>query len=102
MGTPPVPPWATIFYSLHQYILLDRFGYHLLIYHRFIDNVLGIWLCHPDPTTDERLWNKFKTLVDGFYDLTWEFTPHGYQCNFMDLTIRIEGGRIHTTLYEKK
>jgi hypothetical protein len=102
MGTPPAPPWATIFYSLHEDVILDRFKDNLLIYRRFIDDVLGIWLCHPDPAIDERLWTEFQTLVDEFHGLTWEFTPRGYSCDFMDLTIRIEEGRIHTTLYEKK
>ena len=102
MGTPPAPPWATIFYSLHEDTLLDRFGDHLLLYRRFIDDVLGIWLCHPDKATDERLWSEFQRLVDDFHGLTWEFTPRGYECDFMDLTIRIEDSRIHTTLYEKK
>ena len=102
MGTPPVLPWATIFYSLHEDVILDRFKDNLLIYRRFIDDVLGIWLCHPDPAIDERLWTEFQTLVDEFHGLTWEFTPRGYSYDFMDLTIRIEEGRIHTTLYEKK
>ena len=77
MGTPPAPPWATIFYSLHEDTLLDRFGDHLLLYRRFIDDVLGIWLCHPDPATDEQLWNEFQRLVDDFHGLTWEFIPRG-------------------------
>ena len=55
MGTPLAPPWANIFYSLHKDVILDRFKDNLLIYRRFIDDVLGIWLCHPEPTTNEQL-----------------------------------------------
>ena len=101
MGTPPAPPWATIFYSLHEDEILAKYGDRLLIYRRFIDDVIGIWLCHPDPATDDRLWAEFQTMVDDFHGLQWEFTPRGLECDFMDLTIRIEEGRIHTTLYEK-
>ena len=49
MGTPPAPPYATIFYALHENDMLPRWSERVVFYKRFIDDVLGIWLPHPDP-----------------------------------------------------
>ena len=42
MGAPPAPPWATIFFGIHEEAVLAQFGDRLQLYRRFIDNVLGI------------------------------------------------------------
>ena len=44
MGAPPAPPWANIFFGIHEETVLARFGQNLHIYRRFIEDVLGIWL----------------------------------------------------------
>ena len=54
MGAPPAPPWATIFFGIHEETVLARFGARLQLYRRFIDDVLGIWLVDPDPAEDSR------------------------------------------------
>jgi hypothetical protein len=42
MGTPPAPPWATLYYVLHENDFLPRFEDNLPLYRRFIDDVFGI------------------------------------------------------------
>ena len=42
MGTPPAPPWATIFYGIHEIVILDEFKDYIFIYKRFIDDIIGI------------------------------------------------------------
>lgn len=101
MGTPPAPPWATIFFGFHEKDVLAEYGDQLLLYRRFIDDVLGIWLCHPDPVEDARLWSGFQEMINNFHGMEWEFTDRGRCCDFMDLTIQIADGKIHTTLFEK-
>ena len=54
MGVPPAPPWATIFFGIHEDTVLARFGTRLQLYRSFIDDVLGIWLVDPDPAKDRR------------------------------------------------
>eukprot|EP00956_Cyclotella_meneghiniana_P004187 scaffold5127_cov49-Cyclotella_meneghiniana.AAC.3 len=49
MGTPPAPPYATIFYALHENEMLPRWSQQIPFYKRFIDDVFGIWLTHEDP-----------------------------------------------------
>ena len=52
MGAPPAPPQATIFFGIHKDTVLAHFVDILQMYHCFIDDVLGIWLVHPDPDED--------------------------------------------------
>ena len=52
MGAPPAPPWATIFFGIHEETVLAQFGDKLQLYRRFMDNVLDIWMVDPDPVKD--------------------------------------------------
>ena len=102
MGTPPAPPWATIFYALYENELVPRWQSRIPFYKRFIDDVIGIWLSHPDPDEDRRLWNAFELDMNQWHGLKWDCETPSLSVNFMDLTISIEDGRAITTLYEKK
>ena len=100
MGTPPAPPWATIYYGIHELKFLEKYAANLKLYKRFIDDILGIWLPHHDPLIDAQLWAEFQADVqDG--GLEWDFSDRGNQVVFMDLTISIVGDHIETTLFEK-
>lgn len=102
MGTPPAPPWATIFYALYESELLPRWTAQIPFYKRFIDNVIGVWLTHADPDEDRRLWNAFETDMNQWHGLTWDCETPLMSINFMDLTISIVDGKVVTTLYKKK
>jgi hypothetical protein len=101
MGTPPAPPYATIYYACHEDSFLPAFNDSLLFYKRFIDDVFGVWLCDPDPMTDEARWRAFQAAMNQARGLEWEFSDRLTQVDFMDLTISIAGTRIRTTLFEK-
>ena len=73
MGAPPAPPWATIFFGIHEETVLARFGTRLQLYRRFIDDVLGIWLVDTDPAEDSRQWTSFVALMQDYYGLEWIF-----------------------------
>ena len=49
MGTPPAPPYTTIYYGLHKSKFLPNHWQHIIFYKCFIDDVFGIWLPHPNP-----------------------------------------------------
>ena len=68
MGTPPAPPYATIYYGLHETNFLPKHNKHVIFYKRFIDDVFGIWLPHPNPQTDARLWDRFKNSMNNYQD----------------------------------
>lgn len=103
MGTPPAPPWATLYYALCENGFLDDYSENLLLYRRFIDDVLGIWIpTENDPDLDQHEWEEFQsTMNNGEFELEWKFSPLLHTVDFMDLTISIRDRRIHTTLYEK-
>jgi len=94
MGTPPAPPYATIYYAIHEITFLSEFN-ELIFYRRFIDDVFGIWI----PSSNHR-WTQFQIVMNSF-DLEWEFSKLSTKVNFMDLTIHIDNHRLSTTLFEK-
>jgi hypothetical protein len=101
MGTPPAPPWATIFFALKEMGLLPKWSTFLHFYKRFIDDVLGVWLVHPDPEYNKKMWLEFQADMNSWFGLEWVCTDLATSVNFMDLTITIADGHLETTLFEK-
>ena len=85
MGTPPAPPYATLFYAIHEDTLLLEFGSELVYYKRFIDDIFGIWRIN-NRTTDPEVWSSFKQRLNEF-QLEWEVGTRSDCIDFMDLTI---------------
>ena len=52
MGAPPVPPYATIYYGIHEEKFLPHHARRVIFYRRFIDNVIGIWCPNKNPERD--------------------------------------------------
>ena len=101
MGTPPAPPYVTIYYGLHESKFLPQYQNHVVFYKRFIDDILGIWLPHPNPKINSQLWEEFTASMNNYPGLTWEFNTPTNKVDFMDLTISITNGNISTSLFEK-
>ena len=101
MGTPPPPPYATIYYGLHESKFLPNHRQHVIFYKRFIDDIFSIWLPHPNPQVNARLWDEFIKSMNNYPGLTWEFNAPSDRVDFMDLTISIKNGQISTSLFEK-
>ena len=101
MGTPPAPPYATIYYGIHEKNLLPKHNKHVIFYKRFINDIFGIWIPHPNPQLNAHLWEEFKDSMNKIPGLTWEFDDPSDKMNFMDLTITIQNGHISTSLFEK-
>ena len=102
MGTPPAPPYATIYYGIHESRFLDKYDGKLLYYKRFIDDVLGIFLPDPALGDNDPDWIRLQTEMNAWNGLEWEFSKLVTRLNFMDLTLSINGNRIQSTLYEKE
>ena len=102
MGTPPAPPYATIYYGIHKEKFLPHHSRRLIYYRRFIDNVIGIWWPNKSPQLDAQEWNEFKHKMNAFPGLTWEFSELSKTVDFMDMTITINNSNnIETTLFKK-
>ncbi|KAL7502729.1 hypothetical protein ACHAXN_000631 [Cyclotella atomus] len=72
-GKPPAPPWANTFMAIKEAQFYLVFQALLPFYKRFIDDIIGLWLCDPDPEQDERLWSEFKACVNDWHGLEWIF-----------------------------
>ena len=101
MGIAPAPPWATIYYAIHENNILPRWTEQVLFYRRFIDDIIGIWLCDENIEHNNDLWAQFKNDLQQWYGLEWEFSPLSISCNYMDLALTVTNGAIHSTLFEK-
>ena len=73
----------------------------MIFYKRFIDDIFGIWLPHPNAQINKRLWDEFTKSMNNYPGLTWEFNQPSDKVDFMDLTISIQNGQISTSLFEK-
>ena len=98
MGTPPAPPWATLYYALHEDTFVPKYK-NLFYYKRFIDDVIGIWV--PSPDSHQKWLELSVEMNSDLFGLEWEINTPTTCIDFMDLTISIVGTAIHTTLYEK-
>ena len=98
MGAPPAPPWAIIFFGIHEEAVLSKFGDSLQMYCWFINDVLGIWLVDPNPAEDHRNWMAFKSLMQDYYGLEWIFEERSDTVDYMDMTISIRKDQIVTSL----
>ena len=103
MGAPPspAPPYATIAYGHHEQKFVPRHS-NLLFYHRYIDDIIGIWLPDPDEQTNRRKWNSLCDDINGYHDLKWETEEPTTSVTFMDLALAIDNGAITTNLHEKE
>jgi hypothetical protein len=100
MGTPPAPPYATLYFAIHKDTLLDEFDTDLIFYKRFYDDCIGVWNPSVDPNADAICWQAFQDQMNAFPGLTWEITRCGPTLDFMDLTLSIRHDRIYTTLLD--
>ena len=73
MGSPLALPWATIFFGIHELLVLAQFVDMLQLYHLFINDLVGIWLADPNPAEDNQKWTAFKPLLQCHYNLEWLF-----------------------------
>ena len=66
--------------------IIPKFGNRLLLFLRFIDDIVGIWIGRQfEPT-----WGEFKEEVNNFDILEWEFEEPSKRVTFLDLISSIE------------
>lgn len=103
MGTPPAPPWATIFEGLHEETaILPTFKPNFPLYVRFLDDIFGVWRrTAATQEEDDQQWEHYKTMLNDNNGLEWICSKRCDKLDFMDLTISINSTKFETTLYEK-
>ena len=82
MGTSAACIWATIYFAVHEMgHIIPKFGNELLLFLRFIDDIVGIWV----GKQSGKDWNNFKHEVNNFGILEWEFEEPSKKVNFWTL-----------------
>ena len=102
MGICPAPPWAIIYFAIHEDEFVPEWINNVPFWKRYIDDGIRVWHHHADPDEDRRLWRKFMARVNAYEGPTWDFVGPKKQIDFMDLTISIDNGEVNFTMFEKK
>lgn len=95
MGTPPAPMYATLYYAIHELSFPEHLVALMPLYKRYIDDMFGIWL----GTAAQFL--EMQLYMNDFGMLKWEFSDLCHQVDYLDMTIRLDGSRLRTTIFEK-
>jgi hypothetical protein len=104
MGTPVAVMYSTIAYGAHEneHILNNKFNNNLIFYKRYIDDIFGIWIPTENIKEDQNNWEAFKNSLNGFGNLKWQVEDLTTTTHFLDLTIKIQNNKIHSTTYQKE
>ena len=100
MGTPPACAYANIYQGIHENVFIPEFKDQLAFFGRLIDDCFGLWICDPDPATDEAIWLQFQERIK-FGKLEWKFSERLRSINFLDVQVTITDAGISTNIYEK-
>ncbi len=101
MGMLPAPTIANLYVAIYEHDhIIPLIGPYLMYYKRFINDEFAVWLHDNNPTTDANNWDNFKNICNAM-GLSWTFKSPPKKLIFMDMTIRIEGEWLVTTIYTK-
>jgi hypothetical protein len=64
-----------------------------------IDDNFGIWV--PPATENNAIWEHFKTTLNNWGTLEWVIETPSKSTVFLDLNLKLEGGMIQTSTYQK-
>jgi hypothetical protein len=67
MGISPAPPWAILFFAIHEIYFVDKWKESLLFWKRFIDDGLGLWKVQANPAVNNALWTEFQNDINIFH-----------------------------------
>ena len=101
MGTPPAPTYANLTFAIHENPIIKKYSENLILYKRYIDDIIGIWKHHEDKEEDMRRYTAFKTAIRSYAGLEWDFEPLTDSTDYLDIVISLKDRQIHTTLFEK-
>ena len=85
MGTPCVCAYATIFFAYYERTsILPKYKENIVLYLRYIDDILLIW---KDLPTKPTAFTSFAHDIDNQCNLKWKTEELSDKTNFLDLTI---------------
>jgi hypothetical protein len=101
MGMSPAPTIANLYVPIYEHDqIIPPIDSYLMYYKKFINDGFAVWLHDNNPTTDANNWDNFKNICNAM-GLSCTFKSPPKKLLFMDMTIRIEGEQLVTTIYAK-
>lgn len=98
MGVAPGPAYATLYFAIHEM----TFNYaELRLYFRYIDDVIGIWVPDLSQPFEIATWTAFKSEMDAFGMLRWDFTPRSMKVTYLDMELTLSAGRIRSRCVDR-
>jgi hypothetical protein len=101
MGVPCACAWATLYFAGFEEDMLEKYSRYLILFRRYIDDGLGIWLWDESPEC-RTAWMNYKADMQTYGKLRWTFVEPCKTIDFLDLTLTLQRGRISCSLFEKK
>jgi hypothetical protein len=102
MDMPPAPPYATLYFGIHELKIVPFFAPLLHSYSHYLDDVIRAWSHNANPDIDQQNYLAFQASMNSFGLLTWELTPIANKFHFMDLMPNVAHQGIQTSLYKKE
>ena len=106
MGTPMAPNYANIFMTKFETDLIESYhqstGVKPLIWFRYIDDIFFIWCDGPEKLSEFLDYTqKFSDSRGMNSRIKFEVNQSTESVNFLDVTVRLIGTTLETTLYSK-
>ena len=102
MGTPVAVIWATIYFYWHEkHVLIPKYGKKITLQLRYVDDIFAIAKMGGDDGLTSAEWNAFKKDLNNFGLLKWKVNEPSSIVNFLDITLKIENGKITSKTYQK-
>ena len=102
MGTPVAPTVANLYlaYFEHKHIVCSSLWRNeIRLFFRYIDDLFVIWR----PSTRKFKLNEFLARLRRQPGITWQPDAfHKNTADFLDLTIKVEKGKLHTKTFQKR
>eukprot|EP00804_Cyclotella_cryptica_P023972 CCRYP_010071-RA/>CCRYP_010071-RA protein AED:0.12 eAED:0.08 QI:0/0/0/0.75/0/0/4/0/195 len=95
MGIAPAPPWATIYRHTREQCTPSLDQTSPILPTTSLESGFAM------TRHNNNLWAGFKSDLQQWYGLEWEFSPLSLSCHYMDLALTVTNGAIHSTLFEK-
>ena len=96
MGTPCACMIASIYFAYHEHtLILPKYKKQILFYKQFIDDVFYLWNKEIPTNSVSPTFEDFKTDMNNFGSLRWEFEELTNKKTFLDLNIQLQHKNPH-------
>ena len=86
MGAPPTPMYATFYFAIKEYSMIQKYLQFVLFYGRYIDDTI---LIVDEEKFTPAIYHSLQEEFNSYGTLQWTFTSLQDSLNFLDVTTSI-------------